>query len=404
MRQFFYFLLLLCCVGVALCFGAVLLSGPQLVALGQAYGATLWAGLQGQGFDVATHGAPFLNAFSEQMGLGPEALQAIFELRFSRILACVGLGAGLALCGSVLQRLLRNPLADPYILGLSAGGTTAAVLGSLAGPALLVGWLSPRQQPSTAPGDSVQAAATEGVFSLVSWLGKWGVSWVSLCALAGALLTLGALLALRRRLRHLDESFALPLAGLLLNAFFGATLMLVVALASPAQISEAQRWMLGSVRAVSASELVFLGVCMGTAGGFLLRQAVAIQALAFGDEFATSLGFAARRVRLQALLALAVMVSAAVTLAGSVGFVGLIVPHVALRLHVRSSVALEWKASALLGASALVLADTLARTVALPAELPVGIFTAVLGVPALAAILWQRAGAQARGSATGEGG
>lgn len=290
-----------------------------------------------------------------------DADTAIFGLRLNRVLASLLIGGSLALCGSVLQKLLRNPLADPHILGLSAGGTTAAVLATVV--LIPMGFAS----------------------------GFW-IDWLpTLCALAGALMSLGVLLWARRRLPGVEESVTLPLAGLILNAFYGAILMLLVAVASPYELASAQLWMLGTLRTLAPGELGILAACVGVSSAVIFRLAVAIEALAFGNEFAQGLGFAAKRVRLSALLTVAVMVAASVTVSGSVGFVGLIVPHIAGRLEGRRTVGFEWAVSFVLGASVVCVADLLARTVAVPAELPLGIFTALLGAPVLAGLLLRRA-------------
>lgn len=291
----------------------------------------------------------------------------ILTLRAARMATGLLVGAALALCGSVLQRLLRNPLADPFVLGISSGGTAFVV-----------------------------AAAVVGLPALP----LFGVPVRSAYALLGCGVALAALLAARRRLvgsAAFDTSLTgaadagLALMGLVLNAFFGAALMLFVAFASASELAEAQRWMLGSLQTVELSEVGVLALCALLPTLWLLRARPGLEALVFGDAYAQSLGFPAPKLRRRALLATALLVALVVSVAGSVGFVGLIVPHLARRLS-RTEPRGEWVLSMSLGGSLVVLADACARTLLAPAELPVGVFTACLGAPVLAAVLLNLAG------------
>ncbi|MCA2961547.1 MAG: iron ABC transporter permease [Silvanigrellales bacterium] len=291
--------------------------------------------------------------------------RAVLGLRAARIATGVLVGAALALCGSVLQRLLRNPLADPFVLGISSGGTAFVVAASVLGlPALPL----------------------------------FGVPLRSAYALLGCGVALAVLLAAWRRLEGssvlglTDAADAgLPLMGLVLNAFFGAALMLFVAFASAAELAEAQRWMLGSLQSVALSEIAFLALFALVPAVLLLRARHGLEALVFGDAYAQSIGFPASTLRRRALVATAVLVALVVSVSGSVGFVGLIVPHLARRMSRRQPRG-EWLLSMTLGAALVVLADTFSRTVLAPAELPVGVFTACLGAPVLAVVLLNLAG------------
>jgi len=276
----------------------------------------------------------------------------VLALRLVRASSCVLVGALLALSGSVLQRLMRNPLADPFVLGISSGGTAFVVAASVLG----------------LPAASVLGFPVRSVY-----------------AFAGCFIALGILLAARRRLSRTSDA-GLALMGLVLNAFFGAALMLFVAFASAQELAEAQRWMLGSLQLVSEAEVAFLASLAAFPVVFLLRSRSNIDALLFGDAYAQTLGFRSQVVRRQTLLATAVLVALVVSIAGSVGFVGLIVPHLA-RHFSRARPGAEWALSMMLGSALVLFADALSRTVAAPAELPVGVFTACLGAPVLAAVL-----------------
>lgn len=276
------------------------------------------------------------------------SLRFIVSLRLIHAGAAFCVGSALALTGAVLQRLLRNPLGDPFVLGVTSGGTFFAVATMVLGMPFLL----------------------------------FGIPVRMIAGLFGSILSLGALLAVRRFVIRSDDAYAVPVAGMMLNALFGALLLLALVFADPSRISEAQRWLLGDIQAISLHELAAVAVLVISAGFALIRLSPAIGALAFGEDFARSLGFNTAILKHSTLLLCAVLTAAVVSIAGSVGFVGLVVPHLA-RWFVRSHLAAEWIVSALLGGALVLIADAFARGVAAPTELPVGIFTAIIGVPAL---------------------
>jgi iron complex transport system permease protein len=272
----------------------------------------------------------------------------ILSMRATHALTALFVGAALALVGSVLQRLLRNPLGDPFVLGITSGGTFAAVWAIVAGLPFFF----------------------------------WGVPVRMLAALAGSLCALFLLLLVRRFIFSDNATYAVPIAGMMLNALFSAALMLVIVFADSTRLGEAQRWLMGDIQLVSLFELLALGALTALLGAILIRLSPAVSALSFGEEFATSIGFHAQFYGKLVFLLCAILTAIVVSVAGSVGFVGLIVPHMA-RAWMRTNAAAEWLASAILGATLVLVADTLARTVAAPSELPVGVFTALIGVPTL---------------------
>lgn len=276
----------------------------------------------------------------------------IAELRLVRVTSALLVGFCLGLGGSVLQRLLQNPLADPYVLGISSGGTTAAVLYTLLGLPVFVGLFPVRM----------------------------------VVTLMGCLATLGILLALKNKIRTAESTYALAVLGLIFNAFFGAGILILFALGGQPNSAAAYRWLIGSLSEGTWSEVTPLVFVSALSALRLFAIHRSVNALAFGEEFARSLGFHTKNVQREALVWAALLIACSVSLAGSIGFVGLIVPHIARRLH-GGRLKEQWYSSAIIGAGSLVLADTLARTWLAPTELPVGVFTAVIGVPALALLL-----------------
>ncbi len=319
--------------------------------------------------------AVFLGALALNMSCGPVTLPwfdffhphkslddvsgTLLLWRFSHALAVSFVGAALALAGSVLQRVLRNALADPFVLGVTSGGTLFAVGSILLGAPFFF----------------------------------MGVPVRVLAALLGSALTLVLVLFANRFFFRGEGSFGIPLAGMLLNAFFGALLTFLLSVVDPGRLGESFRWLIGDIQPLSLVELTFVGVFLFFVSLVLLRLSTAIGALAFGDDFATSLGFRAARLRLVAVVMAALLTAVVVSFAGSVGFVGLVVPHAA-RWFVRGHIAREWVGSLLLGSTLVLFADIMARTVLSPSELPVGIFTALMGVPLLVAMALRKGGAR----------
>ncbi|WP_343587464.1 iron ABC transporter permease [Herbaspirillum sp.] len=279
-----------------------------------------------------------------------DTVSLMLSLRVPRALTAFAVGALLALAGALMQVLLRNPLADPYVLGLSGGAAAGALLSMLA--ALYFG-LSPRLV--TAPGASLGAAlAVLLLFGLV-----------------------------RQSLRHLAlspllSSQRLLLTGVMLAAGFGAIISLSLSIAPDSQLRGMVFWLIGDLDDARLLPLA-AGVLL-LALLWAVRHAPALNLLARGDSFAQLLGVPVLRLRVMTLCAASAATAAAVAMAGTIGFVGLVVPHT-LRLLVGNDQRLLLPASVLGGGAALALADLAARTVAAPAQLPVGVITALVGVP-----------------------
>lgn len=278
----------------------------------------------------------------------------VLQLRLLRTSAAMVTGALLGLAGALLQLLLRNPLADPYILGVSGGASVGALLSSLLLPAALA------------------------VFGLQAG------------ALAGAVLaTLLLFLLARRSLAALPLPNAVPgvsliLVGVMISAGFGALLSLLLSLSPDAQLRGALFWLMGDLD-VDSYGLPAWGVLL-VVGAWAIRTAPELNVLSHGEAAAQLLGLPVRRLRIAILAAASLATAAAVSLAGAIGFIGLVVPHL-LRLLVGNDQRLLLPSAMLAGGTALVLADLVARTVVAPLQLPVGVVTALVGVPVFLALL-----------------
>lgn len=275
----------------------------------------------------------------------------VWNYRVARALVAASCGAALALCGVVLQSLLRNPLADPYILGISAGASTGAVCVAILG---------------------------------------FGAGYLSLPvgAFAGAILAFALVAVLS--LRSGSGPVAIILAGIAGSQLFHALTSLVVTKSATAdQARGIMFWLLGSLSGVRWPD-VSLAVPVAIAGLVLcLLHARALDAFAFGAEAAASLGVPVRRVFAVLILMSAFMTATMVSLVGSIGFVGLVVPHAA-RLLVGPRHTVLLPVSALAGALFLIAADVASRTAFAGQVLPIGVMTALVGAPTFAAILMRR--------------
>lgn len=275
----------------------------------------------------------------------------VWDLRLPRVLLGALVGAGLSIVGVAAQALVRNPLADPYLLGISSGASLGAV-GSI-----VVG---------------------------ISFFGS-----PSLSAFAGALLTFLAVYLLARR----GGGFAptrLILAGVAVGyALLGITNYLVLQADDPGKTNSALFWLLGSLAAARWTDLGIPATALLLGVVALLARGRALNALLVGDETAASLGVPPAALRRELFVVTSVITGVMVALSGGIGFVGLVIPH-AVRLVVGSDHRRVLPAAALAGAGFLVLVDLLARFLLRPQELPVGIVTAVLGAPAFLLLMGRR--------------
>jgi iron complex transport system permease protein len=281
--------------------------------------------------------------------------QIFFVARMPRVLAGAVVGAALASAGVVLQALLRNPLATPFTLGVSAGAALGAILAI-----------------------SLGAAVTFGPFSPVP-----------LASLAGAFLASTVVYAMATRPGRAMSTSVLLLAGVTLNSFFSALILFVQYMSDFTEAYRTLRWMMGDLDVGSFEPI--LGALPLIAGAFLIFAALpsSLNLLSVGSDIAATRGVDVARTQRLAFISAALATSAAVMLAGPIGFVGIVVPHL-VRLLTGVDHRIVLPASALFGASFLVACDLVARTVLAPVEVPVGIVTATLGGPFFLWLLLRR--------------
>lgn len=332
---------------IALC---VLLVLVGLVAL--SLGAT--------GVPVARVFSVLKDALTGEAAAAGDAL-IVLQVRLPRLLLGLLIGAALASSGALMQGLFRNPLADPGLVGVSAGAALAAAATITLGDALLAPLIGPL------PFSALPIGAFFG----------------------GLITTFGLYLIATRNGR--TSIATMLLAGVAFGALSGAVMGLFSYLSDDRQLRDLSFWSLGSLSGstwtkVAAAAPLILPMLL--AMPFLARG---LNALSLGEAEAFHLGIPVQRIKALAILLVAVAVGASVACAGMIGFVGIVVPHV-LRLAAGADHRMLLPASALLGASLLVAADTVARTVAAPAELPIGILTAAIGAPFFLWLLLRRQG------------
>ncbi|MGE2767756.1 FecCD family ABC transporter permease [Rhodococcus sp. 1.20] len=275
----------------------------------------------------------------------------VWDLRLPRTLLAALCGAGLGLCGAIMQSLLRNPLADPFVLGISSGASTGAVL-----------------------------IVTLGVGS--------GLIGLSSGAFIGAVISFALVLLLAHAAGGTPDRVIL--AGVAATQLFSAlTSFIVITSADPEQTRGVMFWLLGSLGGADWLDVALCAAVVAVGLVVCLTHSRALDAFAFGEDAASSLGVNVWRVRVTLLLATALMTAVIVSVAGAIGFVGLVLPHAA-RALVGSNHRRLLPASALIGSIFLVWVDAVARTAIAPQELPAGVVTALVGVPAFAVILWRR--------------
>jgi iron complex transport system permease protein len=281
-----------------------------------------------------------------------EARQALVltAIRVPRVLLAIGVGGGLAVSGAVMQGLFRNPLADPGLIGVSSGASLAAVVTIVLGSTVFGAW-----------GDLL------GAFLLPA------------AAFAGGVLATVVVYRLATRDGQTSVTTML-LAGIAINAMAGAGTGLMIFIADDDQLRDLTFWTLGSLGGATWTRLGVVGPCL--LGGMLAAPLLArpLNALLLGESEARHLGIRTERVKQLVVLLAAGVVGAAVAVSGIIGFVGLVVPHL-LRLSVGPDHRVLLPGSALLGGALLLGADLLARTIVAPAELPIGIVTALVGAP-----------------------
>jgi iron complex transport system permease protein len=297
-------------------------------------------------------------------GWTPTFEAILFKLRLPHTILMLLTGAALAGSGAAYQGLFRNPLADPYLIGVASGAGLGAVLAMSLFPAA-TGAVT---LTGATPPDVTRNWASDAL----------GLYAVPAAAFVGALITVGLVYTLAHR-GTLAPNTTLILAGVAVSAFATAITSFLM-LRSQGELHRAVAWLMGG-GSLSGWNPVIAGLPYIVIGlGLLLTQGHALNVLQFGEEQAQQLGLAVQRRRLIIIVAASLATAAAVAFAGIIGFVGLIVPHI-VRLLWTADYRRLIPLSILNGATALLLADLLARTVMAPQELPVGIITALAGAP-----------------------
>ncbi len=283
----------------------------------------------------------------------------LLSIRLPRVVLGILVGGALSTCGAALQGLFRNPLADPQLIGVSAGAALAAVIVIVFGASLAVLLPSPLR-----------------------------ASLLPLAAFVGGLVVTYIIQRMARRHGETDVS-TLLLAGIAVNAIATSAMGLLLFIADDQQLRSITIWMLGSLAGRPWSELLpaIPLILLGTLG--LLAMARPLNALMLGEREAFHLGFAVEGIKRRMILLVALATGAAVAVSGIIGFVGLVVPHL-VRLLLGADNRLVLPASAVTGATLLLLADLAARHLVLPAELPIGILTSLIGGPFFIWLLLRR--------------
>ena len=287
----------------------------------------------------------------------------VVDLRAPRAVMAILVGGGLSLSGAVFQALLRNPLAEPYILGISGGAATGAVLALATGLAASLSWALPA------------------------------------AAFAGALLAIVLVLRVAATADHRVDVRVLLLAGVVVGAFFTACMSFVLSISEARTVRSAVLWMMGSLAGSDWRTVWMVTLYTAPAAIALVGLARPLNLLAIGEETGGYLGTNVERVKRIAYVLASLLTAAGVAATGVIGFVGLIVPH-SVRLLVGADYRVLLPLAFLAGAVFLTLADVVARTVMSPAEVPIGVITAFVGVPLFLLLLRRSVGA---GAGTGIG-
>jgi len=266
-------------------------------------------------------------------------------VRLPRVILAALVGAALACSGVVLQAILRNPLADPYILGISSGAGLGVITAVLSG---------------------------------MTW-SLWGGSPIAVFAFAGALITVWLVWRIGR-LTGKSQVTSLLLAGVVVNAFFSAVIMFLTSIAKSEQVYSTIFWLMGNIKEKDSPVLWVSAACIIAGIIALFSLCHRLNVLTFGEEEAKGLGVDTAKTRVAAFGFAAFITAIAVSLSGLIGFVGLIIPH-GVRLVFGPDHRQLLLLSAIIGSAFLVIADTLARIIVAPAQLPVGVITAIVGGP-----------------------
>ncbi|OGU64663.1 MAG: hypothetical protein A2499_01835 [Stygiobacter sp. RIFOXYC12_FULL_38_8] len=265
--------------------------------------------------------------------------QIIFDIRLPRILFAIAVGGGLSIAGAVFQAMLMNPLAEPYILGISSGGTFGAVLSFLLG---------------------------------LSFIGT------QVFAFGGSILVMLLVFVLGKKFGELEPN-RLLLSGVMIGAFFSAGILLMMTLLNDS-LRTAVFWLIGNLSLAEKDNLVFVLPLTLIVVLILILLSNKFNILSMGSDTAKQLGLEVSRLKNFTYILVSLMIGTIVSVSGIIGFVGLLIPHIC-RMIFGTDNRIVFPASFFIGAAYLTFADTIARTIAAPVELPVGAITALIGAP-----------------------
>jgi iron complex transport system permease protein len=274
--------------------------------------------------------------------------QILFDIRLPRILYGFAVGGGLSIAGAVFQAMLVNPLAEPYILGISSGGTFGAVLSFLLG---------------------------------VSFLGT------QMLAFLGAVSAMVIVFLLGKRFGELEPNVLL-LSGVMVGAFFSAAILLMMSLLNDS-LRTALFWLIGNLSLADKNNLLPVLTVTFAIAAILILVSDKFNVISLGSDFGKQLGLNTNRIKNLTYFATSIMIGTLVSVSGIIGFVGLLIPHVC-RIVFGIDNRIVFPASFFIGGSYLILTDTIARTIIAPAEIPVGAITALVGAPIFIYLLRKR--------------
>ncbi|MCF8028896.1 MAG: iron ABC transporter permease [Desulfobacteraceae bacterium] len=324
----------------------VAVSGALVALLAISIFLGLSMGSSGAGFSTMAQ------AVREAFHSGSMMHDIIWKIRFPRVILAALVGATLSLGGLVFQALLRNPLAEPYILGISGGSAIGAIIGILLGLARFPG--------------------------------------VGILAFIGGMATLFLVLGIAAG-RTVAKKESLLLAGVMVNAFCSAVIMFLISLSRDARLHNIMFWLMGDLSSASAAEVMALGFMVLPCFVLVFWMSHRMNLLLMGGEMAQSMGVNVRLVTLTLLVITSFMTSATVAQCGLIAFVGLVIPHL-LRLLIGSDHRVLVPACIFGGGAYLVICDLLARTLPRQGEMPAGVITAMVGAPVFIFLLRRRGG------------
>ncbi len=282
----------------------------------------------------------FRTIFSALLGEKNAANSIIFELRLPRVLLAIAVGGGLSVAGTVLQSILKNPLAEPYILGISSGGIFGTLLAMLLGLPFFI----------------------SQIFSF-----------------SGSLLVIAIIFFIVLKFKSGFNSVTLLLSGVMIGAFFGALILIILTLMRE-NLQTALFWLVGTLSFADASQSYYAFVFAVLLSIIISLFGYRLNLIAIGDEKNEAIGINLKNVRITLLILTGILTGGLVAVSGIIGFIGMIIPHI-----VRNKYGYDNRVvlpiSFLVGAIVLLISDTVARIVILPAELPVGAITAFFGAP-----------------------